>query len=187
MNGYILALKVLSPEYISLFTAVCISLVVWRLLGARHDGKLWWRRVNLALSALAVIFILWFSVLGREGSGVHRFIWFADSEPWELISELYRNLFLYFPLGLFLPYAMGGGAWPRKRWACVALGLLLSVGIEIWQYACGTGVAQFSDAMMNTLGTMTGAFAHPAAGTSRTDGPSPAEERGAAHDAGADV
>ncbi len=165
MKRILLALKILFPEYMTLILLAGGSFVLWRLLAAKFRGRAAWRGVHIVLSVLAVAGILRFSVFGRESDGARRFILFADSEPWDFIPELYRNLFLYYPLGLFLPHAIGGEETARRRGICVLAAFFLSVAVETWQYAFGTGVAQLSDVLMNTLGAAIGAAAY--AGRSR--------------------
>ena len=160
MYDFLLALKILFPEYIALFLSICISKTIWELLATQHGERIGWRWVNLALAGAAVVVILRFSVLGRNGSDVHRFIWIEKSEPWECIPELYKNLALYYPLGLFLPFAMNRVPPSRRRAACASLALLLSVGIETWQYIHGAGMAQLSDVVMNTVGAVIGTSAY---------------------------
>ena len=112
--------------------------------------------MNKLLSALALMIILCFTVLGRECSEAHRFILYAHSEPWDLIPELYRNLFLFYPLGLFLPYAISKNSKTERNLVYYLIPLALSLSIEIWQYVFGTGVAQVTDVIMNTLGASIG-------------------------------
>lgn len=71
-----------------------------------------------------------------------------------------KNLALYYPLGLFLPFAMNRVPPSRRRAACASLALLLSVGIETWQYIHGAGMAQLSDVVMNTVGVVIGTSAY---------------------------
>lgn len=60
------------------------------------------------------------------------------------------NAFLYFPLGLSLSVLIG-------PWAILAA-FVLSLGIETWQYFAGTGLAQGTDVICNTLGCAIGAI-----------------------------
>lgn len=60
------------------------------------------------------------------------------------------NGVLYYPLGIALPYVTG-----KYRYS-VLTGFALSVLIEAWQYCAGTGLAQGSDVIMNTLGVAVG-------------------------------
>lgn len=58
------------------------------------------------------------------------------------------NVFLYFPLGLTLSVLTG-------PWS-VLMGFVLSLSIESWQYIAGTGLAQGTDVICNTLGVAVG-------------------------------
>ena len=58
------------------------------------------------------------------------------------------NVFLFFPFGLSLTVLIG-------KWSVLAA-FLLSVTIEVWQYYAGTGLAQGTDVICNTLGCAIG-------------------------------
>lgn len=67
----------------------------------------------------------------------------------EFYREMLMNVILFYPLGLTLTVLIGS-------WSIV-VAFVLSFGIEVWQYVAGTGVAQGSDVLMNTLGCVVGA------------------------------
>ena len=67
------------------------------------------------------------------------------------LQELLMNVFLYFPLGLTLGELIG--------WHRIWLALVLAIVIESWQYAAGTGMAQVTDVICNTLGAWIGGIA----------------------------
>ena len=69
----------------------------------------------------------------------------------EFFRELLMNVFLYFPLGLTLGELVG--------WHRIWLALVLAIVIESWQYAAGTGMAQVTDVICNTLGVWIGGIA----------------------------
>ena len=69
----------------------------------------------------------------------------------EFFRELLMNVFLYFPLGLTLGELIG--------WHRIWLALVLAIVIESWQYAAGTGMAQVTDVICNTLGAWIGGIA----------------------------
>ena len=58
------------------------------------------------------------------------------------------NCFLYFPFGLTL-----GEVQRRKVWSGA---FFVSLLIEIWQFMAGTGVAQGTDLLCNTIGAVLG-------------------------------
>lgn len=92
--------------------------------------------------------ILAYTVLGRTASNDHTFVWTAAIGN-EFIRELYMNALLYYPFGLCLSVLIG-------PWAII-VSFLLSVTIELWQYISGSGLAQGTDVLMNTLGAAIGA------------------------------
>lgn len=77
----------------------------------------------------------------------------CDDAPYsdEFFRELLMNAFLYFPLGLTLGELVG--------WHRIWLALILAIVIESWQYAAGTGMAQVTDVICNTLGAWIGGIA----------------------------
>lgn len=91
-----------------------------------------------------------YKVLGRTPSGLYQFVVMAPYSD-EFFRELLMNVFLYFPLGLTLGELIG--------WHRIWLALVLAIVIESWQYAAGTGMAQVTDVICNTLGAWIGGIA----------------------------
>ena len=136
---------------------LCLLLLVVPIVWAK--GCLWLRRnvqirLNLLLLAAAVLAIGRITVWSRtpgEYAVVLRplaALQAARQEP-ELYREMLMNVILFYPLGLTLTVLIGS-------WSIV-VAFVLSFGIEVWQYVAGTGVAQGSDVLMNTLGCVVGA------------------------------
>lgn len=88
-----------------------------------------------------------FSVAGREVGQQYVFMFAAEysSEFWR---EMIMNVFLFFPFGLTLSSVIG--------WRSVVVGFLMTVSVEMWQYFTGTGLAQGTDIICNTLGVAAG-------------------------------
>lgn len=132
---------------------VLVALSAWGLLRMVVAKRAAWRTallwVSVALAVIALYGILSHTVLGRVPSGVHRFAWY-NSHLGEFVREMFMNSLLYVPLGVVLTEFMG-------PWS-VALALALSAGIESWQYLAGTGLAQGTDVLCNTLGCTIGAL-----------------------------
>ena len=99
------------------------------------------------LSLIALYGILFYSVLHRMPSDSHRLVFFAAyaSDFWR---EMIMNGLLYIPFGMCFSVLIG-------PWS-VLVALILSVVIESWQYLAGTGLAQGTDVIMNTLGAAIG-------------------------------
>ena len=99
------------------------------------------------LSLVALYGILSYTVIGRTPSDTHTFVFTAPIGN-EFIRELYMNALLYYPFGLSLTVLIG-------PWS-ILISFLLSVTIELWQYITGSGLAQGTDVIMNTLGAAIG-------------------------------
>lgn len=103
--------------------------------------------MNAACLCAAIYGILMYSVLGRTGSDNHQFVWYVQNHE-DPIWEMGMNAFLYFPLGLTLSTIIG-------PWT-ILICFITSLTIESWQYFAGTGLAQGTDVLMNTLGCAIG-------------------------------
>ena len=124
-------------------------LILWRIL-ARYIRIDIWKILNLFGAGVSFFLILKFTVLGRTPSGLYQFVVMAPYSD-EFFRELLMNVFLYFPLGLTLGELIG--------WHRIWLALVLAIVIESWQYAAGTGMAQVTDVICNTLGAWIGGIA----------------------------
>jgi hypothetical protein len=144
------------------FILMAVSLAVWFAAGmlcraarpaARGGiaGKLW-TAMNLLLLLASCYAILKYTVLGRTPSNSHVIV-FCASYGNEFWREMVMNMLLYFPLGLSLPNVL------QRYRESVLLAFLCSCTIEFWQYCAGTGMAQGTDVIMNTLGTAAGGIA----------------------------
>ncbi|MBR0303443.1 MAG: VanZ family protein, partial [Clostridia bacterium] len=129
--------------------AICaaIACIFWFVLIFLWDVKKWLKITCCILFFVSFFGILFYTVLGRTPSGVHEFK-FISFYPGEFFREMFMNALLYLPLGLALSVIIG-------LWAIPAA-FLLSISIETWQYFAGTGLAQGTDVLMNTLGCAIG-------------------------------
>ena len=91
--------------------------------------------------------ILEYTVFGRVASEKHTFQFFASYTN-EFYREMFMNALLYYPFGLTLTVLIG-------PWS-ILVSFLVSVTIESWQYLSGSGLAQGTDVIMNTLGAAIG-------------------------------
>ena len=133
-------------NYPTVIGIMLIGLIIWHLLSRYIPAKIW-KLLNLAGTCIAVFIILKFTVWGRIPQLQHRFA-FAAPVSSEFYREMIMNVFLYFPLGLTLSALIG-------PWS-VLMGFVLSLSIESWQYIAGTGLAQGTDVICNTLGVAVG-------------------------------
>lgn len=76
----------------------------------------------------------------------------------EIYRSMLMNVFLFFPLGLTLPYALPE-KWKHQVWLTIVLAMLFSLGIEFAQYYFSLGRAETDDVICNTLGCAIGTLA----------------------------
>lgn len=122
------------------------AVLIWGLLGRIVPRRVW-KPVCGAAALLATVLVLWLTVWNRTPSEEHVFTW-AAAYTNEFFREMFMNAVLYVPFGLAACGLIG-------PWGVLA-GFVLSVGVEVWQYATGAGLAQGTDVLCNTLGAAAG-------------------------------
>lgn len=133
---------VYNPIILALITLGC--LMIWCLvLRFRKVSRI----ISLFGAIVSIYAIVSYTMLGRAYSNTHTYV-FAFSGSNEFFREMFMNALLYIPLGMAFSTFLG-------LWTILA-GFLLSLSIETWQYLHGTGVAQGTDVIMNTLGAVVG-------------------------------
>lgn len=118
----------------------------------QHRGSYFryiWKFINIVGVLVGFYGILSYTVLNRVPSDSHMFVFVVQYNP-EFYREMLMNVFLYFPFGLCLSTFI-------STWS-ILIGFLLSFCIEVWQFIAGTGLAQGTDVIMNTLGCTMGVF-----------------------------
>ena len=130
-----------------------LVLIVWYGLLFLSQRNTVIKRLVTVLSVLlltaSVYAIFQLTYLGRTPSDNHQFA-FAAQYTNEFYREMFMNALLYYPLGLSLTVLIG-------PWS-ILVAFILSTSIETWQYFAGTGLAQGTDVLMNTLGAAIGAI-----------------------------
>lgn len=141
--------------------------LVWALLDhtfTRTDTKrTLWKAGNgfIFIGMIAVIGVI--TIASRsEGTEVvltpfHSFVE-ARMQP-EIYRSMLMNVFMFFPLGLTLPYAL------PEKWRChilitILFALIFSVSIEYSQYYFSLGRAETDDVICNTLGCTIGTISY---------------------------
>ena len=144
---------------------LCMLLLVflWGYLARRVDCCLLWRLGNAALAAAMLAVIFYMTVYTRGESAVDVALTpFHSFREAKLQPELYRsmlmNVFLFVPLGLTLPFALGKGR--LSEFFAVAAALCFCAAIELLQYRYALGRCEIDDVIMNTLGALIGTQAH---------------------------
>lgn len=122
-----------------------------------------WRFIN-CVGFLGIFFvILSMTIVSRQTSEreviLMPFHFFAEAkiQP-EIYRSMLMNVFLFFPLGLTLPFALPE-RWKGKVLLAVGFAFLLSAGIEFAQYYFYLGRAEVDDIICNTFGAFLGSLA----------------------------
>lgn len=140
---------------------LCMILMaaLWGYLGKRENGRLRWRIGN-ALAAAGMVLVIFYMTVYTRGESAEEavFIPFQSFSDAKAQPELYRsmlmNVFLFFPVGLTLPFALA--RWKFPALITVAVAFFLSTGVEYLQYRYALGRCEVDDVIMNTLGAFVG-------------------------------
>lgn len=141
-----------------------IGLAAWTCLAifCYHIGReKLWRRCNGWIAAAYGMLLLYMTVASRSETAhggvmlrpLYSF-YLAQTENREYYRTMLMNVFLFFPLGLTLPFGLAGGKRPILR--TVGIGMALSVSVEILQYIFSLGWTETDDVIMNVLGAFLG-------------------------------
>ena len=143
-----------------------ICFVMWTLLAViviRLRREKFWRICCGILSVLFVAILVHITVVSRGETANRELIlrpffsfYLARTMNWDFYREMLMNVFLFFPLGLMLPFGLSG--WKRPVLRAVLIGLLISVCIETIQYFFALGWPETDDVIMNTLGVLAGSL-----------------------------
>lgn len=149
-------------------TAIGILLIgpIWGLMmrGIAVRSKRTVRILNCILALVALGGIIYITLL-RASRGEREVILqpLQSLEEAKTQREMYRellmNVLLFVPLGLTLPFAVAPAGRARVRtWLAVLLAaLVLSVAIEVLQFAFALGRCETDDVLCNVLGAAFGA------------------------------
>lgn len=127
---------------------MCLCSAGWYLALCVVKKRKIWRMFNILIVVLSIYGILKFTVFDRSCSDIHRFVWYLANHE-DPIWEMGMNTFLFYPFGLSLTVLIG-------PWS-ILISFAMSVIIEVWQFFSGTGLAQGTDVLFNTLGCALGA------------------------------
>ena len=119
--------------------------------------------VNRIIFIFIVMVIIAITIVSRNGGSeviltpFHSFVE-ARVQP-EMYRSMLMNVFLFFPFGLTLPYAL------PEKWRChisitILFALIFSVSIEYSQYYFSLGRAETDDVICNTLGCTIGTISY---------------------------
>lgn len=123
------------------------------------------RTVNQCCTAAALLVILGATILDRTiGSCSQVYLqpfssFSAERFNAELCRECMMNVFLFLPLGIFVPFTLPENKKDKVRYT-VLFGLCLSMGAETLQLLFGLGWCETDDIINNTLGATLGTRAY---------------------------
>lgn len=134
-----------------------------KLVVKKANKKVLWKLFNLCITCAMVGIILILTVSSRGGVDelilmpFHSFIE-ARTSP-DLRRSMFMNVFLFFPLGLTLPYALPE-KWRKKVFITIAVAFILSFSVEFLQFFYHLGRAETNDIICNTLGATIGTLSY---------------------------
>lgn len=126
-------------------------------------NKTTWKFINIFISIGIFLAILFATIISRENTTEviltpFHFLEEAKQQP-EIYRSMLMNVFLFFPLGLTLPFSLPE-RWRGKILFTILFAFLLSAGIEYAQYYFHLGRAETDDVICNVLGVFIGIFAY---------------------------
>ena len=123
-----------------------------------------WKIINIFGGIIIGVVILMTTLSSRSNSvaelilvPLHSFLE-AKTQP-EIYRSMLMNVFLFFPLGLTLPFALPE-KWNRKALLTIAFAFILSFVIEFLQFHYHLGRAETDDVICNTLGAAIGTLSY---------------------------
>ena len=141
-----------------------LATVLWPFTKKAFGKKCIWRCGNLMVSICMILAIHAVTLLSRNSEGVelilnpfHSFLE-AKTQP-EIYRSMLMNVFLFFPLGLTLPFALPE-KWNRKVLPTIAFAFTLSFVIEFLQFHYHLGRTETDDVICNTLGAAIGTLSY---------------------------
>ena len=143
--------------------AMPILLAVWSVLSVLFKEKTTW--ICVIAAAVSIVLVIYITVFSRgESEPGLDLIPFSSFVRARTLPHMYRsmlmNVFLFFPLGLFLPFLIEGGI-KRRILLTVSWGLALSVTVELIQFIFAIGLCETDDVICNTAGAALGSLAYP--------------------------
>ena len=125
-------------------------------------------RIRLLLFIAYCLFIIYYTLLCREGGGDHRadlrLMWayremLTGHPEWkEDVGYNLLNILFFIPFGLWFPEKITlPSVFKNKQWLLIlSAGVLFSVFIEITQYITCCGLCELDDVLCNGLGSPIG-------------------------------
>ena len=135
---------------------ILLATAVFLLLRRRCESAPYWK-IAISMLLLPWLAVILFGTLGQrtEGGDLLAPVLTPFASYWAAFSggskEIYRSNFmnavLFYPAGL-----VAGSLLRRKLWRLVGLFVIVSLSIELMQFAFCLGLAELDDVLHNTLG-----------------------------------
>lgn len=148
--------------YISNLSTILVTMLVllmaWSVFGALFYSRM--RVISSIVTIISILVVVYITVFSRsESLAGYELIPFSSFQRAIENPEMYRsmlmNVFLFYPLGLALPFIFKGSTAKRILLA-IAVGFTLSVMAEALQGLLSLGMLETDDVICNTLGTVIG-------------------------------
>ncbi len=136
--------------YVGILLILCIGIVVFLV----WKGKNSWRYIA-RLALLEYTFLIYCSTVICRVIKVLReynFTPFWSYEKPELFVENVMNAVVFVPVGLLIGLGFPKWSW----WKAIGVGCIISISIEVLQFAFKRGFSEVDDVMHNTLGCAIG-------------------------------
>lgn len=168
--------KVIAKFVYSRFYGISLERIVWlMILGIGiwlvleyvmkkiGNHSFLWKLFNGMISMGIISIIIIITLLARNKSTEVVLIPFHFLEEAKRKPDIYRsmmmNVFLFFPLGLTLPFALPD-CWKRNVLLTILAAFLLSAAIEFAQFYFHLGRAETDDVICNTFGAVIGTLSY---------------------------
>lgn len=145
---------------------ICL-VFIWKkmdfLIATQYWKRVVWKIFNAVLAFGMIVAILAATISSRGGVSELILKPFYSlrqiPESPDLGRSMFMNIFLFFPLGLTLPFALPE-KWNRKALIAILFAMVLSISVEFLQYYYHLGRAETDDVLCNTLGCAIGTLSY---------------------------
>lgn len=154
----------LSIILVSMILAIFFWTIVGYLCTKSNKGNCFWKWINRGGFIIEIILILYATILTRQNTSrevvlIPFYSFYEAIEQQEYYRSMLMNVFLFFPLGLAMPFALPN-AWKRKAFVSFGFAAGFSAMIECIQYFFCLGRCEVDDILTNSLGAAIGTVAY---------------------------
>lgn len=142
-----------------------LAIVIWSILAYKFAHNKVWRIINIIGVVCIVLAIIYLTIIKRSTSDSFG-VYLLPSENFNravasksVVESIHLNILLFFPLGLFLPFALPD-KFKHKVIITLVACFLFSLSIEVIQGIFSIGDVEIFDLIMNSLGGAIGSIAY---------------------------